>query len=76
MNGLNPHAELDIAMTIIDHLDQESADMSEHLTLLKTKLKARDLIIKRLARKVAQLEGELGMDELPPVGLRDAFASL
>ena len=47
--------------------------MTDRISLLKTKLTARDKIIDRLARKIAQLESELGMDELPPVGLRDAF---
>lgn len=76
MGNLNPFAELDIAETIIDHLDKQSGDMADLIALLKMKVKARDLIIGRLTRKIAQLENELGMNEQPPVGLRDAFANL
>ncbi len=76
MENLNPYAELDIAETIIEHLDKQTSEMSELIALLKTKVRARDLIIGRLARKITQLEDELGMNELPPVGLRDAFAGL
>jgi hypothetical protein len=76
MENLNPFAELDIAETIIEHLNRQSGDMAELIALLQTKVRARDLIIGRLSRKIAQLENELGMDELPPIGLRDAFAGL
>ena len=76
MENFSPYAENEIANTIINYLEGQVAEMGEEIVLLETKMKARDIIIGRLVRRIAQLEMEMGMDELPPLELRDAFADL
>lgn len=70
--------ELQYAHAAIDRLDAELSHEEQQIQLYQMKVKARDLLIERLAARIDELEWRLGLEELasPPPALKDAFEKL